>query len=125
MHSATPEAFPAATVLSLQALVDYQPGAVVSRTLAKSTIGTLTLFSFTAGQGLSEHSAPYDAFVQVLDGRAEIRIGGQSHLLGAGDIILMPKDIPHAVAAVENFKMLLTMFKPRPRGEVKPRSSNL
>ncbi len=111
MPSAIPEAFPAATALSLQTLVDYQPGAVVSRTLAKSAIGTLTLFSFAAGQGLSEHSAPYDAFVQVLDGCAEIRIGGQSHQLGAGDIILMPKNIPHAVAAVKNFKMLLTMFK--------------
>jgi quercetin dioxygenase-like cupin family protein len=92
-------------------LVEYAEGAVVSRTLAKGKTGTLTVFAFDAGQELSEHTAPFDAYVQVLDGRAELVIGGEPVEAEDGEIVLMPADIPHAVKAVERFKMLLTMFR--------------
>jgi quercetin dioxygenase-like cupin family protein len=92
-------------------LVDYAPGAVVSRALAKSKAGTLTLFAFDAGEELSEHTAPFDALVHVLEGGAEILISGESFSLEAGDAIIMPADEPHAVRAVGPFKMLLTMIR--------------
>ncbi len=104
-------AFPPATPTRLATLVDYAPGAVVSRALAKSKAGTLTLFAFDAGEELSEHTAPFDAFVQVLDGRVELTIGGEPVEAGAGDLVLMPADVPHAVRAVERFKMLLIMIR--------------
>jgi quercetin dioxygenase-like cupin family protein len=92
-------------------LVSYQSGAVVSRIVVKRDAGNVTLFAFDAGQELSEHTAPYDALVQVLDGEAEITIAGRSHRLRAGDLILMPANKPHAVRAAARFKMLLTMIR--------------
>jgi quercetin dioxygenase-like cupin family protein len=95
----------------LAGLVEFGPGAVVSRTLVKRGTGTVTLFAFDAGQGLSEHTAPFDALVQVLEGEAEVVLGGKAHRLAGGDAILMPADVPHALAAVRPFKMLLTMIR--------------
>ena len=92
-------------------LVDYQPGAVVSCEVLKKAAGTVTVFAFDAGQGLSEHTAPFDALVCVLDGEAEVSIGGAPHRLGPGDFIVMPAGVPHAVQAVERFKMLLVMIR--------------
>ena len=95
----------------LEELVDYGIGAVVSRTLVQADTGTVTLFAFDKGQGLSEHSAPFDALVQVLEGNAEITIGGEMITVTAGQALLMPADIPHALHAPERYKMLLTMIK--------------
>ncbi len=92
-------------------LVDYQEGAVVSRTLIDKKEGTLTVFSLDKGQGISEHLTPYDAMVQILDGRALITISGVDHELEEGDMIIMPANEPHALKAVESFKMLLTMIR--------------
>ena len=89
----------------------YQSGAIVSRTLAKSKGGTFTLFAFDAGQELSEHTAPFDAFVQVLDGSVELTIGGEKVVARRGETVRMPAGIPHAVRALEPFKMLLTMVR--------------
>lgn len=97
--------------LDLAGLVDYQEGAVVSRTIIEAQTGTVTLFAFGAGQGLSEHSAPFNALVYVLDGRAEVIIGGQANDVGAGQMIIMPADVPHALHAPEAFKMLLVMIR--------------
>ena len=91
--------------------VDYANEAVVSRTVFDRPAGTLTLFAFADGQGLSEHSAPFDAVVQVLDGQGEFIIGGTPHLVTAGQMLIMPANIPHAVRAVQKFKMLLTMVR--------------
>lgn len=91
--------------------IEYQKGAVVSRTLLKKKAGSVTLFAFDQGEGLSEHTTPFDALVQVLDGRADITIGGEEHEVGAGEAILMPADIPHALKANSRFKMLLTMIR--------------
>lgn len=96
---------------TLAELVQYQSGAVVSRTLIDKQIGTLTLFAFDAGQGLSEHTAPYDAFVQIVDGTADITIAGEDHRVVAGQMIIMPANIPHALRAVGRFKMLLVMIR--------------
>lgn len=92
-------------------LVEYQEGSVVSRTIIDKKEGTVTVFSFDKGQGLSEHSAPFDAMVQVIDGIAEIRISGEPHVLNAGEMIIMPADEPHGLTAVEPFKMILTMIR--------------
>lgn len=92
-------------------MVDYQDGSVVSRTVIKQSKGTVTLFAFDAGQGLSEHTAPFDALVHVVEGRAEIQIDKQPHELGAGELLLMPANRPHALRAVERFKMILTMIR--------------
>lgn len=97
--------------LNLADLVGYQPGAVVSRTLIDRKIGTLTLFAFDDGQGLSEHTAPYDAFVQIVDGAADITIGGEDQRVTAGQMIIMPANVPHALRAVGRFKMLLVMVR--------------
>ena len=91
--------------------IDYQEGSVVSRTLLKRDGGTMTLFAFDAGQGLSEHTAPFDAMVSVLDGEVEITISGKKYALRTGDMIVMPANQPHALKAVARFKMLLTMIK--------------
>lgn len=91
--------------------IEYSDGGVVSKQILKNQAGNVTLFSFDQGQGLSEHSAPFDALVQVLDGEAEISIGGSPHLVKTGEMIVMPADIPHALYAVKRFKMLLTMIK--------------
>ncbi len=102
---------PKGQAFHLEQFVDYATGSVVSKTLLKKEIGNLTLFAFDAGQGLSEHSAPFDAAVQVLDGTAEITIGGETQTVKAGELLIMPADIPHALQAKERFKMLLTMIK--------------
>ena len=98
-------------VMSLADLVHYQAGAVVSKEIIRRPTGTVTLFAFDEGQGLSEHTAPFDALVQVLDGRVEITIDQETYQVRAGDILIMPADIPHALSGVERFKMLLTMIK--------------
>jgi len=92
-------------------LVAYQSGSIVSREIVKKKTGTVTAFAFDKGQGLSEHTAPFDALVHVLDGAAEISIGGTPHQVGAGEMILMPANITHALRAVERFKMLLVMIR--------------
>lgn len=98
-------------ILDLASLVAYQTGAVVSRQITKGAGGNVTLFAFDEGQELSEHTAPFDALVQVLDGEAEITIFGQLYQLKAGEGIIMPADAPHALLARSKFKMLLTMIK--------------
>jgi quercetin dioxygenase-like cupin family protein len=95
----------------LGGLVHYSPGAVVSRTLAKNSAGTLTLFAFDADQGLSEHSAPFDAWVLMLEGRATLTVGGRAVPVKRGELVLMPAQVPHAVAANGQTKLLLVMFK--------------
>jgi len=100
-----------ATPTRLAELLDYAPGAVVSRTLAKSGAGTLTVFAFDDGEELSQHTTPFDAYLQLLDGRAEVIIGGESVFPKAGDTVLMPANVPHAVKAIERFKMLLIMIR--------------
>ncbi len=102
---------PKSQKLSMLELVSYQEGSVVSRQMTKAEAGNVTLFAFDAGQELSEHTAPYDALVHVLEGEAEIRISGQPHLLSAGEAILMPAGEPHALRATQKFKMLLTMIR--------------
>lgn len=92
-------------------LIEYQAGAVVSKTLVQQPTGTVTLFAFAQGQGLSEHSAPFDAMVVLLDGQAQVTISGQPHQVAAGEMIIMPANQPHALAAIEAFKMLLIMIK--------------
>lgn len=100
-----------AVVANLSEMVDYQKDAVISKTLVEKSVGTVTLFSFDLGQSLSEHTAPFDALVQVLDGEVEIRISGKPFLLKQGEVIVMPSDQPHALRAVKRFKMLLTMIR--------------
>ena len=102
---------PVGEAVNLADLVEYGEGAVVSRTLVQASVGTVTVFAFDKGQGLSEHSTPYDALVQVLDGRAEITIGGELVPVAAGGSVLMPADIPHSLYAPERYKMLLTMIR--------------
>jgi quercetin dioxygenase-like cupin family protein len=92
-------------------LVDYAPGSIVSRALVQKPIGSMTLFAFDTGQSLSEHSTPYDAYVQVLDGTVELVIGGVVVEATAGETVLMPADVPHAVNAKQRFKMMLTMIR--------------
>ncbi len=92
-------------------LLEYQEGSIVSRTLIDKKVGTVTLFAFDEGQGLSEHTAPFDALVHVLDGEAEITISGTPLTLNAGEMVIMPANHPHALKAVEKFKMLLIMIK--------------
>ena len=97
--------------LVIAELVQYQKNSVVSKQLLAKKAGTLTLFAFEAGQGLSEHTAPYDAVVQILDGEAELVIAGKSVKAMAGELVIMPSGVPHAVRAVQRFKMLLTMIR--------------
>ena len=92
-------------------LVDYSDDSIVSKTILDKPTGTITLFSFDKGQKLSEHTSPYDAVVQVLEGQASLTIGGEIQQVPAGEIIVMPANIPHAVDAEERFKMLLTMIR--------------
>ena len=96
---------------SLAGMVEYQQDAVVSKTILKKNTGTVTLFAFDEGQGLSEHAAPFDAMVQVLDGEVEITISGKPYLLQAGEFIIMPANEPHALKGVKQFKMMLTMIR--------------
>ena len=97
--------------LGLEGLVTYQKHSVVSKQLLNKKTGTLTLFAFDKGEGLSEHTAPYDASVLILDGKATVMIGGKSHKLKKGEMIIMPAHVPHALKAVEPFKMLLIMIR--------------
>lgn len=99
-------------VLRLGELLAHQPGAVISRQLLKHPSGSVTVFAFAAGQGLSEHTAPFDALVQLLEGEARITISGTPFELAAGDAIVMPANRPHALAALTPFKMVLTMLRP-------------
>jgi quercetin dioxygenase-like cupin family protein len=92
-------------------IVEYQEGSVVSRTLIEKKIGTVTIFAFDKDQGLSEHTTPFDAMVQIIDGESEITIGGISHRVKAGEMIIMPANRSHALKAVQRFKMILTMIK--------------
>lgn len=97
--------------VDMNGLVEYASGSVVSRTLIDRKIGTITLFSFDEGQGLSEHTAPFDAFVQVIDGAADVTIAGQLHKVTSGEFIIMPANTPHSLKAVEQFKMMLVMIR--------------
>jgi quercetin dioxygenase-like cupin family protein len=97
--------------LMLVDLIGYQEGAVVSRTVIDKETGTVTLFAFDEGQGLSEHTAPFDAMVYNLEGEVEITISGKKFILKKGEMIIMPANEPHALKATKQFKMLLTMIK--------------
>jgi len=98
--------------LSIENLVEYQENTVVSREIIKKELGTVTFFAFDKGQGLSEHSAPFDAMVQIIDGEAEITISGVKNTVKKGEIIIMPANEPHALQAVNMpYKMILTMIK--------------
>ena len=103
--------FPKGQAVLLAQAIDYQKGSIVSRTLIDKKSGTVTLFAFDEGQGLSEHTAPFDALVQILDGKAELTIGGKSVQASAGQTVLMPASVAHALHAVERFKMLLVMLR--------------
>jgi quercetin dioxygenase-like cupin family protein len=102
---------PNSEVLNVNNLADYQTGSIVSHQLTKAEAGNVTMFAFDAGQELSEHTAPFDALVHVLDGEAEIKISGKPFNLKAGEAIIMPANEPHAVKAIQKFKMLLTMIR--------------
>lgn len=98
-------------VLTVKDLVDYQKGSVVSREIIAKDTGTVTIFAFDKGEGLSEHTAPFDAMVQIVDGKAEIIISGNKNVVNKGEMIIMPANDPHALKALERFKMVLTMIK--------------
>ena len=100
-----------AEILNLESLLDYQEGSVVSRMLVNKKVGSVTLFSFDKDQGLSEHTAPFDALVYVFNGKAEIIISKKSYILNSGQMINMPANEPHALKALERFKMMLIMVK--------------
>lgn len=100
-----------AKVLKVVDLLEYQEGSVVSREIIRKETGTVTIFAFEKGEGLSEHTAPFDAMVQVIDGKAEIIISGKSNMVSEGEMIIMPANDPHALIAVERFKMILTMIR--------------
>ncbi len=100
-----------AHVQKLINLADYQEGSIVSRTIIDQKTGTVTYFAFDQGQGLSEHTAPFDALVHLLDGEAEITISGKTHRLSAGEMFIMPANEPHALKALKRFKMVLTMIR--------------
>ena len=96
---------------NLESHIEYASGSVVSKTLIKKETGTITLFAFDQGQGLSEHTAPFDAIVHITDGTAEITLGGQPQIVSAGEMLIMPANISHALQATERFKMLLVMIR--------------
>lgn len=102
---------PKSEILHLAELVSYQDGSVVSRQITKADAGNVTLFAFDKDQELSEHTAPFDALVHLLDGDAEIKISGKAYKLKTGDAIIMPANEPHALKALTRFKMLLTMIR--------------
>ena len=109
IHMNTNE-FDKAKIFSFSESVDYSEGGIISKTVLKKQTGNISLFSFAKGEALSEHTAPFDAMITVVDGRGEVVIGGKSFLLEAGQSIIMPANITHAVNAVEKFKMVLTMI---------------
>ena len=96
---------------TIENLIDYQENSVVSREIIRKETGTVTIFAFDKGEGLSEHTAPFDAMVQVVDGTAEIIISGNKNVVKSGEMIIMPGNVPHALNAVERFKMVLTMIR--------------
>jgi quercetin dioxygenase-like cupin family protein len=98
-------------VLNMKDMVAYQDGSIVSKEIIKKPTGTVTLFAFDQEQGLSEHTAPFDALVQIVDGEAEITISGEAHHLKEGEIIIMPAGKPHALKALKKFKMMLVMVR--------------
>lgn len=98
-------------ISTLKDLVAYQEGSIVSKEIIKKSTGTTTVFAFDRDQGLSEHTAPFDALVYILDGEVEILIAGESHLLKTGEIVIMPGGKPHALKAVTRFKMMLVMIR--------------
>ena len=103
--------FEKATVLNFKAMIDYAEGGVVSKQVLKNSAGNITLFSFDKEEGLSEHSTPYDALVEVIEGVVEITIVGEKFMLSEGDSVIVPATVPHSLHGVERFKMLLTMIK--------------
>ena len=103
-------------VRSMAGLIDYQSGTVASRTIVKGKTGTVTVFAFDEGEGLSEHTTPHDALVWILDGTARITVGGVAHTVAQGEVILLPGGEPHAVAAPQRFTMALTMLKNQNEG---------
>jgi quercetin dioxygenase-like cupin family protein len=107
----TKATFTPGTVFNLSKQIEYSTGGIISKQVMKNEAGNVTLFSFDQGQGLSEHTAPFDALVQIIDGNAKITIGGTPHTLETGQIIIMPAHVSHAVYAIEQFKMVLTMIK--------------
>ena len=102
---------PTSQILALAEMVNYQDAAVVSRQITKAEAGNVTLFAFDKDQGLSEHSAPFDALVHILEGEAQVTISGKPFDLKTGDAIIMPANEPHALKAIQKFKMLLTMIR--------------
>jgi quercetin dioxygenase-like cupin family protein len=100
-----------ARVLKAENLIEYQEGAVVSKEILRKSTGNITMFAFDKGEGLSEHTAPFDAIVQVIDGKAEITISGKKNILEKGNMIIMPANEPHSLLAIEKFKMILTMIR--------------
>lgn len=105
------QTFEKSTIHDLKASVGYASGAIVSKIIAKNDAGNVTLFAFDKGQILSEHTAPFDALIQLAEGSAKITIDKKDFLMSEGELIIMPANIPHAVEAVEQFKMVLTMLK--------------
>jgi len=103
--------FKKSEVFNFAGSVDYAGGAIVSKTVLKKQTGNISLFAFDKGEALSEHTAPFDAMIEVVDGKGEITIGGKPFTVGTGETIIMPAGIPHSVKAVERFKMVLTMIK--------------
>jgi quercetin dioxygenase-like cupin family protein len=103
--------FDKSKVFKFNESIEYTESSVVSKHIIKKETGNVSLFSFDKGEGLSEHSAPFDALVQIIDGTAEIRIGGKPYEMRAGECIVMPANIPHGLKALEKFKMVLTMIK--------------
>ena len=103
--------FEKSKVFSFSESVEYSDGGIVSKTVLKKQTGNISLFSFAKGEALSEHTAPFDAMITVVDGQGEVLIGGKSYILNSGQSIIMPANITHAVNAVEKFKMVLTMIK--------------
>ena len=106
-------------VLRLKDLVAYQEGTVASRMIVSRDAGSITLFSFDEGEGLSEHTAPFDAVVTILDGECEVWVAGETHVLAEGETIIFPANRPHALSAITRFKMMLTMIR-ECKGETKP-----
>ncbi len=98
-------------IINLKNMIAYQKGSIVSKTLIEKETGTVTLFAFDKDQALSEHTAPFDALVQVIDGEAEIRIAGVPHQVGAGEMLIMPANHSHALKALSPFKMMLIMIR--------------
>jgi quercetin dioxygenase-like cupin family protein len=105
------ETLPTAKSIHLVQLASYEDGAIVSRTLISRNCGTVTMFAFDQGQGLSEHTSPYDAFVQILEGSAEITVSGKHFPASEGQVVILPANHSHALAALSKFKMLLTMIR--------------